>query len=211
MIMARAPFIVFEGADRSGKTTQTQRYANFLRKAGVKVAEGAPWRFPDRTTGTGKMIDAYLKSETEIEDRALHLLFSANRWEKAPRITATLQAGETVILDRYAYSGVAYSVAKGLPYEWCRAPDAQLPAPDVVIYLELSPDAAKLRGNFGTERYENVKMQAAVAMAFVQLRTDKWCIVDADADEDTVFSRVLSAINNTLGQATLSKEPRTLW
>lgn len=36
---------------------------------------------PDRTTAIGKMIDAYLQSKAEMDDRAIHLLFAANRWE----------------------------------------------------------------------------------------------------------------------------------
>lgn len=40
------------------------------------------WRFPDRTTQIGQMINAYLKGDTETDDAAMHLLFSANRWEK---------------------------------------------------------------------------------------------------------------------------------
>lgn len=37
----------------------------------------------DRTTPIGKMIDAYLRSQSEMDDHAIHLLFSANRWELA--------------------------------------------------------------------------------------------------------------------------------
>ena len=37
----------------------------------------------DRTTTIGKMINAYLTEEAELDDRAVHLLFSANRWEAA--------------------------------------------------------------------------------------------------------------------------------
>lgn len=37
----------------------------------------------DRTTAIGKMIDSYLKSHSDLDDRAIHLLFSANRWELA--------------------------------------------------------------------------------------------------------------------------------
>lgn len=37
----------------------------------------------DRTTAIGKMIDAYLRSESELDDHAIHLLFAANRWERA--------------------------------------------------------------------------------------------------------------------------------
>ena len=40
------------------------------------------WKFPDRHTGTGRMIDSYLTSKTELDDAAVHLLFCANRWEK---------------------------------------------------------------------------------------------------------------------------------
>lgn len=37
--------------------------------------------FVDRTTPIGQMIDAYLKSDVEMDDHVIHLLFSANRWE----------------------------------------------------------------------------------------------------------------------------------
>lgn len=37
----------------------------------------------DRTSPIGKMIDGYLQSKTEMDDHTVHLLFSANRWEKA--------------------------------------------------------------------------------------------------------------------------------
>lgn len=37
----------------------------------------------DRTTAIGKMIDSYLKSDADMEDHVIHLLFSANRWEAA--------------------------------------------------------------------------------------------------------------------------------
>lgn len=40
------------------------------------------WRFPDRFTAIGRMIDSYLTGETDTDDAAVHLLFSANRWEK---------------------------------------------------------------------------------------------------------------------------------
>lgn len=40
------------------------------------------WSFPDRTTAVGDMIDTYLSSKADLDDAAIHLLFSANRWEK---------------------------------------------------------------------------------------------------------------------------------
>lgn len=209
--MGRGALIVFEGADRSGKTTQTLRFTNSLRSAGIAVADGCPWRFPDRNTDIGIMINAYLTNVTDLDDNALHLLFSANRWEKAKLISDSLARGETVVLDRYAYSGVAYSVAKGLDLDWCKAPDRGLPAPDVVAYLDLSVEAAAKRGEYGKERYENEKIQRAVAGVFTRMRAENWRIVDADGDQDTVFARVTDAIMPLVAQARASDKVGKLW
>jgi dTMP kinase len=93
----RGAFIVIEGLDRSGKTTQTQRLSEYLGKTSkVKLIKfpgnysnrvvrrmASDVIFLDRTTPIGKMIHAYLCSQAELDDRAIHLLFSANRWESA--------------------------------------------------------------------------------------------------------------------------------
>lgn len=209
--MRRGAFIVFEGADRSGKTTQTKRCVNALKAAGIKTEEEVPWRFPDRTTSIGQMINGYLTKTTDLDDRGLHLLFSANRWEKATRLREALNSGETVIVDRYAYSGVAYSVAKGLPIDWCKKCDEGLPAPDIVIYLELSPEKAAQRGDYGQERYENEKMQKAVTEIFMSLRTSSWKVIDADADENTVFSRIMDAVMPVVTATHQSDSVPSLW
>lgn len=70
---------MLEGLDRSGKSSQCAHLAKFLAQRGVAVEA---WRFPDRSTPMGHMISSYLASETELDDAAIHLLFSANRWEK---------------------------------------------------------------------------------------------------------------------------------
>lgn len=51
--------------------------------------------------------------QKELSDEAIHLLFSANRWERANNIMKLLEAGTTLIVDRYCYSGVAFSASKG--------------------------------------------------------------------------------------------------
>jgi dTMP kinase len=75
---SRGAFIVLEGLDRSGKTTQVKLLEQRFVEEGKKVKV---MRFPDRTTPIGQMIDNYLKSNVEMEDHVIHLLFSANRWE----------------------------------------------------------------------------------------------------------------------------------
>ena len=54
----------------------------------------------------------------------------------------TLNEGKNVILDRYVYSGVVYSAAKGLDLNWCLNPDKGLPKPDLLFYIEIDRDEA---------------------------------------------------------------------
>lgn len=50
-------------------------------------------------------------------------------------IEETLENGNHIVCDRYAYSGVAFSTAKGMSLDWCKSCDNGLPKPDIVIYL----------------------------------------------------------------------------
>lgn len=176
---------MIEGLDRSGKSTQCAQLTERIKSAGKPVKS---IKFPDRTTTIGKMINAYLQSESEVDDQTIHLLFSANRWELASTIRTLLAAGTTIVCDRYAYSGLAFSVAKdtGLSYEWCLSPDIGLPAPDIVFFLDVSPEVARTRGGFGDERYEKEELQAAVRKVFKQIGEDvqeRWEMVDANQNQ----------------------------
>ena len=73
-------------------------------------------------------------------NEAVHLLFSMNRWEMKRQLVDVLQSGQDVVCDRYAYSGVAYSVAKGLDFQWCLGADRGLVLPDLVLYFDASAD-----------------------------------------------------------------------
>lgn len=77
--LRRGALIVFEGLDRSGKSTQCSRLAEKLRQQGVPVES---LRFPDRTTPIGQEISQYLASTKDVDMATIHKLFSQNRWEK---------------------------------------------------------------------------------------------------------------------------------
>ncbi|KAI5924186.1 thymidylate kinase-domain-containing protein [Camillea tinctor] len=162
----RGAFIVFEGMDRAGKTTQ----AKLLQQRCVESGRDVKFmRFPDRSTPIGQMIDSYLKGDSEIEDHVIHLLFSANRWEAVKKIKAELEAGHTIICDRFYHSGIVYSAAKQLPslsLLWAKAPEVGLPRPDMVLFLDLEESVARERGGWGGEVYEKGEMQRRVRELF---------------------------------------------
>ncbi|KAM0424800.1 hypothetical protein ACHAPT_009853 [Fusarium lateritium] len=163
---ARGAFIVLEGLDRSGKTTQVKLLEQRFVEEGSKVKV---MRFPDRSTPIGQMIDSYLKSDVEMDDHVIHLLFSANRWEAVKQIQSLLAAGTTIVCDRYYHSGIVYSAAKqnpSLSLPWARAPERGLPRPDLVLFLDLTEEQARSRGGWGGEVYERSEMQRRVRELF---------------------------------------------
>lgn len=109
-IMKRGALIVLEGVDRAGKSTQAKKLVESLIKRDIPAELIT---FPDRTTHTGKLISQYLSdSNCKIDDHAINLLFTANRWENADKMRKKIAEGTTLIVDRYSYSGIAFSSAK---------------------------------------------------------------------------------------------------
>ncbi|KAJ6594216.1 deoxythymidylate kinase-like protein [Mycena capillaripes] len=209
--MARGAFIAIEGLDRSGKTTQVATLQTRFADAGVNVKL---LKFPDRTTAIGKMIDAYLRSQSELDDHVIHLLFSANRWELAPTIEQLLNGGTTVVCDRYAFSGVAFSAAKGLSLDWCRSPDVSLPAPDVTLFLDISPEKARERGGYGEERYEKEELQRKVRACFSEISqefsAEQWVRIDAGRKQEAVATDIWNCVEKFAGGGVESPLQR-LW
>ena len=126
-------------------------------------------------------------------------------------ITNLLISGTLVLCDRYAFSGIAFSSAKhslrdtfpsthGDALPWCRAPDISLPAPDLTIFLDITPEHAKLRDGYGEERYEKEEMQKRVREMFYRLRAEmpspkddvgsnrvgRWVVIDAGREPETI-------------------------
>ncbi|CAB1323764.1 unnamed protein product [Coregonus sp. 'balchen'] len=141
MTCRRGALIVLEGVDKAGKTTQCNKLVQTLQDSG-RPAE--MMRFPERTTKIGQLINSYLENKSNLEDHTVHLLFSANRWELVPLMKEKLKQGISLVVDRYAFSGVAFTSAK-----------------------PLNPSEAAQRGQFGTERYETSVFQKAVQQTVI--------------------------------------------
>ena len=97
-----------------------------------------------------------------MNDQAVHLLFAMNRWEQMDNFKELLQNGTHIVCDRYAFSGVTYSAAKGLDFNWCLNADRGLLKPDIVIYMDADLETLQKRAGFGEERYEKAEFQAKV-------------------------------------------------
>uniref|UniRef100_A0A8D8DIN6 Thymidylate kinase n=1 Tax=Culex pipiens TaxID=7175 RepID=A0A8D8DIN6_CULPI len=196
IVQKRGALIVLEGCDRAGKTTQCKRIVEHLTQSGLKAKF---MNFPDRSTDCGKLINSYLTNKDNFTDEGIHLLFTLNRWEARKQMEQLLQDGTTLIVDRYSYSGVAFSSAKGLDMEWCKAPEAGLLKPDLVILLTLTAEALAKRGGFGEERYEVPEFQRRVMGKFAELRDDTyWRQIDADKGQDELTVELSELVLGTI-------------
>lgn len=122
-----------------------------------------------------------------------------------------LHEGVTLVVDRYSFSGVAYSAAKpNLDFEWCCKPETGLPKPDLVFLLNLSPDALIKRAGFGGERYERDEFQQAVYKNYLKMKDDSWRLIDADKDIEELHEEITAHTQEVIKKVQAS-ELKTLW
>ena len=116
-----------------------------------------------------------------------------------------LNAGTTIVCDRYSYSGVAFSAAKeGMEVDWCFAPEKGLPAPDAIVYLDLPVEKAMQRGQFGEERYEKEEFQKVVRDNFFEMmkqQPELWTKIDADQSIEDVEKEIHTVVEKALEEA----------
>lgn len=187
---------MIEGADRVGKSTRAARLVERLTSSGESAQL---LKFPDRETEIGGLISQYLQKEKKLDDRAVHLLFSANRWEWFTRMHRTIESGTSLVIDRYAHSGVAYSSAKaGMDMEWCKNSDRGLIKPDVVLYITLPDDVAGQRSGFGDEIYEQLDFQRRVKKNYDQLRDETWVTISGDVPVQEIDDQILEQVKSTI-------------
>jgi dTMP kinase len=126
--------IVVEGIDKSGKTTFVQKLVDYFEAQGREVIV---FKFPDRTTETGKQLDHYLKGSQYLWITHMEAvqLFVENRREKKSYIELALKQNMVVICDRYRLSGRVYAHTMGHPYHSALQMDEELPEPTFTFIM----------------------------------------------------------------------------
>merc|ERR1740121_2646542 len=82
-------------------------------------------------------------------------------------------------------------------------PDEGLPAPDLIVLLDMDPKAAAERGEYGEERYEKIEFQTEIRKQFNWIKDQTpsltWKLVDASQSPDDVATQISSAADNAMG------------
>ena len=202
-------FIVLEGIDGSGTTTQAQRLVAALVRAGHDA------RFTCEPSGGphGRQIRQLLSPSSDPVSRAwdaLALLFAADRLDHVAReIRPALQSGAVVICDRYDLSSLAYQSATAPagvdPVPWIRAINQRALRPDLTLVLDVEPDVAearRARRAQPAEIFEQRDLQRRLAELYARgeelVPGDRLLHIRSEGSVEEVGTQILQAISTNL-------------
>ena len=206
--MTAARFIVFEGGEGAGKSTQSAALADYLQARGHEVlCTREPGGTPAAEAIRAVLLDP---ANAGLDDRAEALLFAAARGDHAARVMRpALERGEIVISDRYLDSSVAYQgVARGLGAE--RVAELSLWAtgglvPDLTIVLDVDP-ALGLARVVGPDRLESEPLEwhARVRQGFLDIAAaspDRYLVLDGSRPAEDLAVEIAVAVSALVGDA----------
>lgn len=194
--MSQGIFIVIEGIDGTGKSTQSKRLAEWFRARGREVLlsrepTDGPWGKKLRESATTGRLSAEEELECFLNDRREHVEMS---------IKPALAEGKVVILDRYYFSTMAYQGARGFdPAEIRLRNEAFAPQPDLLLILDLSVESAHgrigARGDTANE-FEQRDTLTRCREIFLSLRDEPFaCVIDAEPSLNVVTADILSVVS----------------
>lgn len=205
----RGKFVVLEGIDGAGTTTQTARLVERLRRDGETVVRST--REPSDGP-IGSLVRQVLTGRIVAPGglapgwATMALLFAADRMDHVEsEIEPVLAGGGVVVSDRYDASSLAYqSVSSGrggeAAVDWIRQLNRHARRPDLTIVVDLDEDeAARRRDARGepAQLYEQNETQRALAAFYRELARhmpeDDVVVVSGDGTVDEVHERVLAA------------------
>jgi dTMP kinase len=204
--MTTGRFVVFEGLDGSGKTTQMARIQKRLTCMGINaVATCEPTDGP-----VGILIRQMLAGRIVTDPRTLAALFAADRTDHLVTpdtgVKALMEKGRTVLCDRYYFSSYAYH-AKDMDLEWVitlNAVNAQILKPDLTLFIDVAPNTCLERiraGRTHLDLFEKIDILTRVRdnyfAAFERLKDQETVkVVDGNASEDEVEQAIWYGISH---------------
>jgi dTMP kinase len=194
-------FVVLEGPDGCGKSTQVRLLVERLRAEGHGVVAT---REPGATPA-GAVIRSLVLGDGDIDPRTEALLIAADRAEHVAKvIRPALARGAVVVSDRYVPSSLAYQgVARGLGVEAVERLSAGATdglEPDLVVVFDVGPEVAAIRMAASPDRLEReAGFQEDVRRAYRDLAASHgWHLVDGSAPVDQIAGEVWKLVSELL-------------
>lgn len=195
-------FVVLEGLDGAGTTTQCERLGAWLSERGL-----AHLLTREPSTGpVGRLIRQTLRAEPGAPDRAtLPWMFAADRADHLAReVGPALGVGRVVVSDRYVPSSLAYQSTEW-PFDLVWALNASFPVPDLTVFVDVPPEVGlgRVAARGGEReiyeergRLEAVASRYSEALARLRARGDRVEVVDGTAPPGEVEAAVRTLVES---------------
>lgn len=160
-------FIVFEGIDGAGTSTQIKKLVESNPDKYFATAEPTSME-------TGKFLRRMLGGEFKVDEKTNAYLFAADRCEHIygkNGIIETINSGKVVVSDRYFFSSMCYqsiSCGEELP----KMLNAQFPLPEILFFFDIDPEISLARVNARNEKkeiYEKLDLQKKIAAQYEKI------------------------------------------
>lgn len=200
-------FIVFEGLDGSGQSTQAGKLVDFLNESGQKLKYGHTGAHLTKEPTSyliGGLLRSQLSGDWKSSQECLQLLFSADRAHHLEKeIIPLLERGVTVVCDRYFFSTMAYGALDIKDRKWLVGLNKNFLYPDMTFLLKTSPKICIERINksrYGVALFEKEQLLTRVWENFVLLpkKFKDIFIINGEKPVDKVFEDIKKIINKKL-------------
>jgi dTMP kinase len=188
----KGAFIVIEGLDGSGKSTQAKLLAAKLKKSHNAVCTAEPSRGK-----IGKFIrNRILYSPTRPPTSVEALLFAADRIEHIKNeVLPALETGQLVVSDRYLYSSLAYQGSAGLSLDWIEAVNQHALKPDLALFIDVAPETVLKRLKRKKSVMETLQTQQNVREIYLKyVENGSLTRIDGDRPKRVVAQEVLATV-----------------
>ncbi len=140
--MEKGMLVAFEGIDGTGKSTQLQALADFLKGQGFSVIT----TYEPTDSKYGRRIRALYRDRSSCTlEEELNLFLEDRRLHVDELLEPELAAGKIILTDRYYYSTAAYQGAAGMDTDEIFARNSFAPVPDLVLLLTMNPEISIAR------------------------------------------------------------------
>ncbi len=195
--MPRGVYIAVEGVDGAGKTTQARKLVKYLRKHGYN----AVYTYEPSRSLVGQVIRRMLKNMLHASEDVMTLLFAADRLHHHQRVVVNLlRRGVVVVSDRSVVSSLAYQTAATERRDWVREVNRYALKPDIVVYIDLSPETALRRLRRKHYRYEKASFLQRVSKEYDRILRAGWRVVRVNGDQpvEDVFKDIAVGVERYL-------------
>ncbi len=192
-------FIVFEGIDGAGKSTQATRLYSYCKAIANAVLLQEPTHSEYGQT-LRKMLNGQLKG---TRDQLLELFIKDREYDVTTNIEPLLQKGYVVIVDRYFYSTAAYQAGGDLKPDMIVTMNIEkgFPIPDRVYFIDITPDTAlqRIQKRSGDKReiFETLHTLETIRKNYMSIVDERFLIIDGNSkSEDEIFTFILDDFTN---------------